>query len=79
MIAAGIYDHTNVAFASFLYVSLPLDLKKKKQSISDKSVKISYEKSADLTYGTYNMYPSFLLINGQYICTLCRVILAVDY
>ena len=59
----------------FLFLVLPLDLKKK-QSISDKSVKISYEKSADLTYGTYNMYPSFLLINGQYIC---RVVLAVDY
>ena len=65
-------------FLFFLFFVLPLDLKKK-QSISDKSVKISYEKSADLTYGTYNMYPSFLLINGQYICTLCRVILAVDY
>ena len=50
----------------FFFLVLPLDLKKK-QSISDKSVKISCEKSADLTYGTYNMYPSFLLINGQYI------------
>ena len=67
---------TTLTLLLFFFCFLPLDLKKKKQSISDKSVKISYEKSADLTYGKYNMYPSFLLINGQYIC---RVVLAVDY